>query len=458
MSELNPQRNPAQERVQANDKLKAVGGLSMLSKSLGTQLQLKNLRYFGSEKDTDVENREDFLGGEEFQEARTEMKDKLNTLIELLEKGTDVSKNADAQKMKIELEMSEKMSKIFEKSRPLEKAWRELDLFFTNAAQRELRNLVVMNVNHDQVDESVVTKKVSDMLEEVNKSAIDQSKSYSMLVIPYNTTKKKNFDKWRKLIERYSDIAYNNKVLFMTDYEDLKSVDDVMEAATDPDKPRLGGVNKSWSRTVVYTNYALMRDKHKLGSNVLEKEMLYASPAAAVAGKMYAIDNIAQPIAGAQFGVLKGLQGLRYKVSQEQANVLDRENLNPMTNAFGGLMAFNCVTMFKGENVELRQYSVIRTLDYIDRLLKHFLNQYVFTSMQDSDIRAHVHKTIMKMLERLVELKILKKGGIQHFSIDEDRPDRFNIKLEVVPMYVTSAFEYTIGIDPNGVSEGEGND
>ena len=172
---------------------------------------------------------------------------------------------------------------------------------------------------------------------------------------------------------------------------------------------------------------------------------------------LFRSENIAQPVAGAQFGALKGLKGIRFRVSQDQANTLDRENLNPLTEAFGALMPFNCVTMFKGENVELRQYNVIRTLDYVDRLLKHFLNQYVFVSMQDSTTRLHVHRTILNMLERLKELKILKNGRITHFDINDDRPDRFDIKMEVVPMYVTSAFEYTIGIDPNGVSEGENN-
>ena len=52
----------------------------------------------------------------------------------------------------------------------------------------------------------------------------------------------------------------------------------------------------------------------------------------------------------------------------------------------------------------------------------------------------------------------LKSGRITHFEVNEDRPDRFDIKLEVIPMFVTSAFEYTIGIDKNGTVEGEGND
>ena len=301
-----------------------------------------------------------------------------------------------------------------------------------------------MNVDAKNTEESIIINKLGSMIDETNKSAIDQSKSYSFLVAPGFIG--------QGLIEKLSSIAFRNKILFLTDYEDKGSVDEVMETANEPGKSKLGGLNKEWSRTVVYANYALLRDKYRQ-----EKKPLFGSAAAAVAGKLYSIDNIAQPVAGAQFGALKGLKGIRYRVNQDQANTLDRENLNPLTEAFGALMPFNCVTMFKGENVELRQYSVIRTLDYVDRLMKHFLNQYAFTSMMDSNIRLHVHRTILKMLERLMELKILKTGRITLFEIDDDSPDRFNIKMEVIPMYVTSAFEYTIGIDQNGLSEGKDN-
>ena len=440
--ELNQDTRAVREK--AKKDLTAVGGLSTVSKTLAQQLQLPNLRYFGTEKDEDIERREDWLAGSEFTASRADMKNKLSMLVDMFESSDDVSASAAIQKQKIQQLKDKNLGKILEKSRKLEKAWRELDLFYTNAAETELRALTILNTDTSKIDESVLVNTVGGMLDKVNKSAIDQSKNYSFLVAPGFIG--------QTLIEKFADVAHRNKVLFLTDYEDKSSVDEVVETANEPGRAKLGGVNKTWSRTVVYANSALLRDKYSQ-----EKRLLYGSAAAAVAGKLYSIDNIAQPVAGAQFGPLKGLKGIRFGVNQDQANTLDRENLNPLTEAFGALMPFNCVTMFKGENVELRQYNVIRTLDYVDKVMKHFLNQYVFMSMQDSNIRLHVHRTILNMLDRLSQLKILKTGRITHFEIDDERPDRFNIKLEVVPMYVTSAFEYTIGIDENGAAEGEGN-
>lgn len=438
------QQNSRELRQKAKDSLAPFGGLSTVSKILAKELRLPNLKHFGSEKEEAVEKREDWLEGEEFERSRTETKNKLKMLVEMLESSENVADGAAVQKQKVEELKDKNLSKILKKSRKLEKTWRELELFYTNAAEQEVRRLTVINTDVSKMDESILVTALGQRLDEVNMKAIDQSKGYSFLVAPGYIG--------QSLIEKLADVAYRNKILFLTDYKDEGSVDAVVEEANNPDRPKLGGNGKEWSRTVVFTNYALLRDKYDQ-----ERRMLFGSPAAAVAGKLYSIDNIAQPIAGAQFGPLKGLKGIHFNVSQEQANVLDRENFNPLTNAFGELMPFNCVTLFKGDNVELRQYNVIRTLDYVDRVLKHFLNQYVFTSMEDPDIRNHVHRTIKNMLDRLVKLKILKSGRINHFAVSDESVERFDIKLEVIPMFVSRAIDYTIGIDEKGLVAGEDN-
>lgn len=425
--------NSKEARDVARTALSPSGGLPLISRTLAQQLQLPNLRYFGTEKMDDVEKREDWLAGEEFGAARGEMKDKLNMLIEVLESSEDVVTGVTRQKQAIQQLQDKNMTKILDKTRNLEKTWRELDLFYSNAAETELRLLDIANVNTKLVDETQLVNKIQGHFDNVNKKAIDLEKNYSFFVAPGYIG--------QSLIERFKDVAYKNKLLFLTDFKDEASVDEVVDAANEPGKAKLGG-DKTWSRTVLYTNSVLLREKY-----AQEKRLLYGSPTAAVAGKLYTIDNIAQPIAGAEFGALKGLKGIRFGVNQEQANILDKENLNPLTNAFGKLMPFNVTTMFTGENVELRQYNVVRTLDYVDKIMKHFLNQKVFTSMMDSQNRLNVHRAIVKMLERLAELKILKSGRITHFDIDENSPDRFNIKLDVLPMFVTAAFEYTIAID-----------
>lgn len=434
------QGTPQQIREKAKEALSSQGGLATVSKTLSDLLKMPNLKYFGSEKEEMIERRDDYISNSQFATSRQTMKNDLLLLINLLSSSNDITANAQAQKERLQSLIDQNLAIVLEKTRLLEKSWKELSLFYANAAQREIRNLVVINANFKKVDEDVIIKKITDMVTEANSSAIDMSKSFSLMAAPNYLG--------QPLIEKLSTLAYKNKVLFLTDYLDLESVDSVLETANEEGRPKLGGVEKIWSRTVVFTNYGLLRDKHPQ-----EKKILFGSPTAAVAGKLYDMKNLAQPIAGAQHGPVKGFNGLHFKVNQEQTNRLDAENMNPMTLAFGSIMPFNCLTLFKGENVELKQYSVIRTLDYIDKLLKHFLNQYVFTSMLDSDKKQHVYETILRMLKDLEDLKILKKGRITYFDIDKNQPDRFDIRLSLIPMFVTSAFDYSIGIDDNGVTE-----
>lgn len=446
MAELqqNPSGNSQQIREKAKDALSSQGGLATVSKTIADLLKMPNLKMFGSEKDEVVERREDWLSNSQFTDSRKDMKKDLVLLINLLEGSSDIAGSAHAQKERLQGLIDQNLATVFDKTRPIEKTWRELALFYTNAAQKEVRNLVVVNTNAKKMDEDVIVKKLTDMITETNSAAIDMSKNFSLMVVP-------NYP-GQSLIEKLSTMAAKNKVLFLTDYQDLESVDSVLDASNEEGKPKLGGVEKLWSRTVAFTNYGLLRDKYPQ-----EKRVMYGSPSAAVAGKLYDMKNLAQPIAGAQHGPLKGFNGLHFKVNIDETNRLDAENLNPLTLAFGSIMPFNCLTLFKGDNVELRQYSVIRTLDYVDKLLKHFLNQYVFTSMLDRDKKQHVYETILRMLKDLEDNKILKKGRITYFDINQNQPDRFDIKLSLVPMFVTSAFDYVLGIDSDGVKEGAEN-
>lgn len=437
MSELqqNPSGTSQQIRESAKDSLSSQGGLATVSKKIADLFKMPNLKLFGSEKAEIVERREDWLSNSQFADSRKDMKKDLLLLINLLEGSDDIEANAQAQKERLQNLINQNLATVFDKTRPLEKTWRELALFYTNAAQKEVRNLVVVNANIKQLDEEVIVSKLTEMISEVNKSAIDMSKNFSLFVLP-------NYDKL-SLIERLSKLANDNKVLLLTDYKDLESVDSVLDVSNEEGKPKLGGVEKSWSRTVAFANYGLLRDKYSQ-----EKRELYGTPSVAVAGKLYEMKNLAQPVAGAQHGALKGFSGLHFKVNMDEVNRLDAENLNPLTLAFGSIMPFNCLTLFKGENVELRQYSVIRTIDYVDKLLKHYLNQILFTAIgTDEQLKKSIHKTISDFLKALKDEKILKAGEIIHFEQDPNNLDRIDLKLKLTPMFVASAVDYTLEVD-----------
>lgn len=326
---------------------------------------------------------------------------------------------------------------ILAQSRKMEIAWRELDLFYTNANESEVLQLTILNadVQTDENRRSILVHKVSNILNETNRCAIDLSQNYSLLVIPGFIG--------ADLIKQLSEIAYKNKVLFLTDFKDEKSVKATVETAK---KLNLGGDDAIWTRTVIYTNAAMLREKHPQ-----EKEALYGSSAIAVAAKLYSIDNIAQPIAGVRFGVLKGLKGMRFEVKQDDANLLDNVHLNPLTNAFGTIMPFNVLTMYKGVDFSLGQYPIIRVLDYVDKVMRHFLNQHVFTTMFDPKARLNAAHLIKQFLVRLLDLKVLKQAEMTQFEMNITEEARFDISLELCPLFGGGIFKYQTSITEEGL-------
>jgi hypothetical protein len=345
----------------------------------------------------------------------------------------NVSLLKSLQKVGNQALLDENITHILAQSRKMEIAWRELDLFYTNVNESEVLQLTILNADLQAF--SHLVHSLQEILENVNKRAIDQSSNYSLLVIPGFIG--------ADLIKQLSKIAYQNKVLFLTDFKDEKSVKATVETAK---KLNLGGEDTMWTRTVLYTNAAMLREKHPQ-----EKENLYGSSAIAVAAKLYSIDNIAQPIAGVRFGILKGLKGMRFEVKQDDANLLDNVHLNPLTNAFGTIMPFNVATLYKGLDFSLRQYPIIRVLDYVDKVMRHFLNQHVFTTMFDPKARLNAAHSIKQFLVRLLDLKVLKQAEMTQFEMNATEADKFDISLELCPLFGGGIFKYQTSITEEGL-------
>ena len=150
------QNTIVEAREKAQSELQKFGGLSNVSKMLSQQLKMPNLRYFGSEKEEAVERREDWLEGEEFANSRMDMKNKLEMLVNMLESSDDVAGGVTHQKEQLKSLADKNLQTILKKSRKLEKSWRELDLFYTNAAEEELRQVTILNADPAKMDDCLL--------------------------------------------------------------------------------------------------------------------------------------------------------------------------------------------------------------------------------------------------------------------------------------------------------------
>jgi hypothetical protein len=100
---------------------------------------------------------------------------------------------------------------------------------------------------------------------------LDLRQKYSMLVIPGYLKSATVVDKWGK-------IAYNNKVMLVTDFENIETPDDVLDMFTDAN---LTGGDPHKANIMMTCNYIVGRGKK---SEVGEEEDVYVPGSAALAG------------------------------------------------------------------------------------------------------------------------------------------------------------------------------
>jgi hypothetical protein len=406
-------------------------GYSALFKTIDDDLQ-----YFAPEADEDTRNM--FMEESAFKDKRKELKALVADLMELVANSTsaeEVQAKCDSKINQVAKLRKKNLATIVEKAKPLEKTYRELDMFYKNAGPNKLKNVTIVNVDRELVkdpDDDTVTSKVRDILAEPH-LRIDQDKVYSLLVIPDFLGE--------KLIQNYATIADDNKVLFMTDYRDAPSVESLLKYRNSPEGEKIGGPQKYWSHAVVFGNWIRMREKYP---ELAEKEGIFGSVAMAIAGKLYAT-KISQPAAGVQFGEVKNSSGIRFRPNQLEVGMISKVGINPMADFYQQDSPWEATTLFNGGNVELKHYAVVRTLDWIDKSLKHFLGKYTF-ELLDKNKANVVHKRLVKFLDDLAENKIIEKGQVTNFARNRDQPDRFDIDFKITPLWATRTFVYKIGV------------
>jgi len=430
---------PEKVREKSLDKLKKSGGFKNIEALLPKELK----KYTGNFKPgSDEGEKSDFLEMPDYEAPRKDLRASLKALVEVLKASTsieEIERQAQERKEKAEALCNANLGQILTASRTLEKTYRQLELMYANAGSGDIEKLTIINVDRAALfdkDESDVKDAVRAELEKYF-LAIDQDKVYSFLVMPEFLGE--------ELITTYAEIANDNKTLLLTDYKDFKSVQDIIDYREGVRGEKIGGPSMYWSHAVLFVNYIRLREKIRA---IGEKDDLFGSPAMAIAGGIYNLkNNIAQPFAGYLHGGIKGSEyGLRIPdINQPQVGQVSGLGLNPIVNAFQSNMAFDARTLFDGENPELIHYAVVRTFDYIDKSLKHFLNQNVHTTLTTDQSRK-IQSNIVKFLDKLKENNIIKDGKVTKFDRDRNRPDKIDINISIEPLWAVRTFTYRLDV------------
>ena len=411
-----------QTAASALDKLREYGGFTFLENIIDGFSNLNPARKA---------RRNIFLSDEQWANERKALVNRLGVWIDLLQSNETAEKMRDKAKdkaLQVEELLNKNLHTVLNRTRELEAAYRSVALFYKNTESSKVKNITIVNAEMDQLkdlDNTLFIDYIGNELKQ-NFDRLDLRRNYSLLVIPGYLGSNAVLDKWGKL-------AHNNKVMLLTDFQDLETPDDVVDIFFNADHTG-GDVYKS--NVVMTCNWLLGRQRE---TEVGEEEDLYIPGSSALAGKIYST-LMSQVVAGKKFGGLNEVESVRFDLKKSEISELERMGLVPMVNEYSKVMAFSAKTLFNGDNLGLQTYSVVRVFDYISKVLFDFLNRRAFenwTSRTEADLRSQ----IVKFLDSIQgPTRLIEKFKVIRIEQDPNQKDRVLLDIHITPYFPAKSF------------------
>jgi len=349
----------------------------------------------------------------------------------LEEGGDDVTKMIDEALEKSEVahkSLETNVGTAINETRDMERSYRSLALFYKNTEQDKIKNLTILNADPEQIrdlDNSRFIDAVSEELKD-NYDRLDLRDNYGILVLP-------GYLENNAIIEKWAKIAYENKVMLITDFEHLDEPDDVMDMF---EAANLTGGDNYRSNVMMTCNWLVGRGKF---DEVGEEDDLYVPPSSALAGKVYRT-LMSQVTAGKKHGGLNEVSGVSFDLKKSEISQLEKMGLIPMVNEYGKVMAFSAKTLFNGDNLGLQTYSVVRVFDYITKVLMDFLNRRAFENF-NARTRKELMNQIVKFLDNITGPdKLIEDFTIKRFEQDPNHKDRVYLDIHMKPYFPAKNF------------------
>jgi len=414
--------NPAQTLEQSVNKLAKMGGFDFVENAVeGTQ----NLNPERKAR------KKIFLTDAEKKDEREALKKKLLLWINMMNESGSIDEmvqKCNAKSEEAATTLKKNLKKALDATRELETNYRSLALFYKNTESDKLKNVTIMNASMDQLKDLDNTRFIDYVEQELkaNYDRLDLRDNYSIMCVPGYLGSNKVVEKWAK-------IAHNNKVMMVTDFENLDTCDDVVDMF---ESANLAGGDIYKSNVVMASNWLVGRAKNQ---EVGEEEDLMVPPSSALAGKMYTT-LMSQVTAGKKHGAMNEVDGVKFDLKKSEISQLDKIGLVPMVNEYGKVMAFSAKTLFNGDNLGLQTYSVVRVFDYVNKVLIDFLNRSAFenwTSITEKNLR----EQIVKFLDKITgPSNLIEQFKILRFERDENQKDRIFLDIHITPYFPAKSF------------------
>lgn len=336
------------------------------------------------------------------------------------------------------------MSKALDATRQMETSYRSVALFFKNTESAKVKNVNFINVELEQLKDLSNTRFIDHVRDELvdNYDRLDLRNNYGLLIIPGYLGSNMVVEKWAKM-------AYENKVMLVTDFENLDKPDDVMELF---ELANLTSGDPYKANVIMTCNYLVGRGKYNEAG---ETDDLYVPGSPALAGKIY-MTLMSQVTAGKKHGSISEVDGVRFDLRKAEIADLEKLGLVPMVKEYGKVMAFSAKTLFNGDNLGLQTYSVVRVFDYVTKVMMDFLNRRTF-----ENFTANARKELMDQIVRFLDSitgpsKLIEDFEIKRFEQDPIQKDRIHLDIRLKPYF--PAKNFLIKLEGQKGDDGKGND
>lgn len=362
---------------------------------------------------------------------RDTLKKALQWWSEVLNSSEDLSEMIETCQQKSDLAdqvLKKNLKSAVESTQQLERSYRSVALFFKNTESTKVKNVSIINADPDQLKDLDNTRFIDTIQAELvdNYDRLDLRNNYSLLILPGYLGSNMVVEKWAK-------IAYENKVMLVTDFEDLEAPDDVMELF---EAANLTGGEIYRSNVIMSCNWLVGRGKF---SEVGEEDDLFVPPAGALAGKIYNT-LMSQVTAGKKHGGMNEVDGVRFDLKKSEIASLEKLGLVPMVKEYGKVMAFSAKTLFNGDNLGLQTYSVVRVFDYVAKVMMDFLNRRAFENF-NANTRKELNGQIVKFLDSITgPNKLIENFTIRRFEQDPVQKDKIYLDIHMKPYFPAKTF------------------
>ncbi|SHJ02484.1 hypothetical protein SAMN04488096_10712 [Mesonia phycicola] len=429
-------QNPSKQLEESSEKLAKYGGFDLL------EATIDGVQNMNPERKA---RKKIFLTESTKEKERKKVKKTLEMWASILSSSEDISTMVEESEKRTQIAdqtLKENVGKAINETRDLERSYRSMALFFKNTEADKIKNITIVNADLEQLKDLDNTRFIDAISSELrdNYDRLDLRDNYGLMVIPGYLGNNAVVEKWAK-------IAYENKVMLVTDFEHLDEPDDVMEMF---EAANLTGGENHRSNVVMACNWLVGRGKE---DEYGEEDDLFVPPSGALAGKIYKT-LMSQVTAGKKYGGINEISGVRFDLKKSEIANLEKLGLVPMVNEYGKVMAFSAKTLFNGDNLGLQTYSVVRVFDYVTKVLMDFLNRRAFENF-NARTRKELMGQIVKFLDNISGPdKLIEDFSIKRFEQDPNQKDRVHLDIHMKPYF--PAKNFLIKLD--GQKGDDGND